>query len=32
MVAEGKGVKNLLPAKVENYIIGHHLYQVTPPA
>ncbi len=32
MVAEGKKVKNLLPAKVENYIIGHHLYQATPPA
>jgi len=32
MIAKGKEVKNLLPAKVENYIIGHHLYQATPPA
>jgi len=32
MVAEGKEVKNLLPAKVESYINGHHLYQATPPA
>ncbi len=32
MVAEGKEIKNLLPAKVENYIIGHRLYQATPPA
>jgi nicotinate-nucleotide adenylyltransferase len=31
MVAEGKEVKNLLPAKVENYIIGHHLYKATSP-
>ncbi len=31
-VAEGREVKNLLPEKVENYIIEHHLYQPTPPA
>jgi nicotinate-nucleotide adenylyltransferase len=32
MIAEGKDVKNLLPGKVENYIIGHRLYQAPPPA
>ena len=28
MVAQGREVKKLLPAKVENYIIKHRLYQV----
>ncbi len=32
MIAKGRQVKNLLPAKVENYIIDHRLYQATPPA
>ena len=26
-IAMGQEVKNLLPEKVENYIIGNHLYQ-----